>query len=492
VLFALSAQTVFAQSWSFGDLFEAFENLSAEAAERVSASPARIVPLLADSLQSGETNLHFAFNDRWSDYEIDFTLLSNAAERDFVLQLEFLENDSDWEPFTFKMDVYFNPERIAFSSPLLDADIFGDYIYGLNFATYSDEIWAFMSQLAAAFGEELDYHDYQAIMRDIQLAYVWQQALNFEIQELEVDFSAFMPYMGAFMQLMLSAEFSVETADGLTRKGVTLSDTNAFAVFFSNLADILEADDDMRMVHGALRDMGFFWTRYDRMVEDIRWAAEDLNDSYINFYVEFALYISENNRLSKIELNIHDYWEGESEAFVQFSVCFGDSAYGAWTFFFLQYEPGFATDSVTLTWDFAQIGGTYTHRFTSIEHSDWEWRDGYLEWVDELIFTWNPATGEFLFSSPDYDETFAGIFTADEYGNFYLRFEYTDRWYGSEWIVNDDGDWERVSVLREDHTAFALSGTPTVEIPARQFVNVGELDAEFVARAVEFFENLFT
>ncbi|MCL2216758.1 MAG: hypothetical protein FWB91_07025 [Defluviitaleaceae bacterium] len=272
---------------SFEAIIEAFGQIWAEAAERVEGSPLRVYRLLAESIQNGMMRLNMDVLDRWEDASIDITLFSNLDEFDFGLHFTFESQpvgDRTWareEHIEFQL--YISSERVAFGLPQV-----GSTLFGVTFATLDADIAAF----AEAIDVDVDCFNIAEIMSEITPVLEFLQNPVWETPDL--DFLT--PYVNMFMSWLLAAEESATQADGTTR--VAFSFTAAdMAAFINELADMLEADNQMRAAYEVLWDLGFFWTRYDREIENLRWEAEFL-DELVSGQFTLAFYMYEGRILS--------------------------------------------------------------------------------------------------------------------------------------------------------------------------------------------------
>jgi hypothetical protein len=518
----------FADTWDLPAVNNAFGNLVQEFLQRADASPARMVPLLIESLMRGTTNLHYDSEGRWNDVSYDYTLVSNAAEKEFFMQAEYASSYS-WRT-DFDLEVYLNDGNIGFTSSMLDSDIFGDYAYGVGLATIEEDILAFGALLG------LDGRDMRSYMRYIRNMYDLLKAPRI----LEFNASHLTPYMMPFMQLILSADFSCETDAGGTRFGVKISSAE-IAQFLRNIADVLEQDENMRNLLDREDWRGS--SQYDRMIEGIRESAEELDSKDINLDISVFLYICENNRIVKAGFDYYYTDSGDIEDF-KLNFCFGESADDTWTLETYSYshmEPWWSDwrkaylgghtreDTTVITWELDKADGSYVNTFTMTEERPMNrWRQ---QSTGSLVFDWSPNTGMLAITSiyndnePDEIEV---ILRIDDNGSFFMRYEHRESWYEEPWhfLWNDmceDCFYELEEVyysadtfgnesfsslyavsanecrenctgsqseLRELYTIFELSGVPdAVTVPRKPFKNVADLTPQFVKRAIAYFES---
>jgi hypothetical protein len=481
VMLLFPAQIVFAQArFDIGRLNTAFGNLLSEVSERVEASPAVLAELLLETLTNGETRLYVDHTGQWGGTVVDLAFISNFAERDFMLSFEVEDS-----PFVIDMDIFVNPQRMAISLPMYTDAVFGDVLYGFEFATYEEDIRAF----GEAIGE-----DFTWLLREVRLAEMWETMVNFEMPDLSFT----QPYMRLLTRMILSAELSAErtTLGGVnvTRKTMTFSGGD-IATLLNELADTLEADDIMRAAYNGVRGT-LFWSRYDWLIEDIRDAAEYLTDGYTDVSVSINFYLTDANRLARAEL-VFEVDEDGWGSTVELTADFGTGVTGSWAFNYSMREhydydgidkldlflprhwryPYEETSS--FEWNFSRANGVYVHTFTTEEHTPWRTRPIT---TSVLEISWAPRTGAVSFTTTyndDAPETVSGTLLVNDDRSFNMRFESS----------NERTSW-RGDVFTET-TLVILTGTPGVQVPVREFINIRELDQAFIDRAEAFYDSLW-
>lgn len=110
-----------------------------ELQERVEGSPLEAFTLLHQALQDGVIYFELTTESQWVDSYTEFTLHSNLARLEFVLDY-YNRNRRSETDFT----LFANRERIAFTDEEL-----GDFVFGITFATFEEDLAALYQELAA-------------------------------------------------------------------------------------------------------------------------------------------------------------------------------------------------------------------------------------------------------------------------------------------------------------------------------------------------------
>ncbi|MCL1842586.1 MAG: hypothetical protein FWF79_02115 [Defluviitaleaceae bacterium] len=460
------------ERWNMANVMEAFANLFEETSQRLDASPARMVGLIAESLTNGSTHLSLSAEGGRTDGWLNAAFFSNAQARDFALLFEAQDQSSFFED-SIAFELYLNEERMALGMSLLNYYLQGEYIFGFTFDNVLEEVMAF-AQVLGFSPEE--------ILQEIELAREWARAINFAPPE--IDLWMVLPYIGIFAEFLSTGEQTVESVElqfpdeviDVTRKGISF-ELKAVADLFNNLADRMERDTALRQIFESVPLIGF--PRYDWIIEDLRWAAETfLHEEFVEHEELFlSLYLSDNNRLVKAEL-VFFFTDGVEMEMISIVADFERGANEMWAIAFsdtFQFagmaEP--TTSRTRLTWDMDTQGGAYVHSFSAYEY--FSRRGFHTMHRNGAVISWNPVSGVFSITrSTDnvYADVLTGILRADGNG-FTSSFAFTNavrvwRDGGMQWL--------------DETITIELSGVPGVRVPQIDFINIANLDEDFISR----------
>ncbi|MCL2152238.1 MAG: hypothetical protein FWH57_04660 [Oscillospiraceae bacterium] len=387
-------------------LGNALMGMVTEASSRIEKSPLKAIGMLTDTLKEGKLTVNFSYEDDWNDQDVrgGVAISSNDANKEYAI-----EANLDVAGFAKQIDaeVYFNAERIAIGSKLLDSNY-----YGLKYEGFRDDI--------QSFGELVGLDD---AMMD-QMADVVEM-INKAMNQEGTNDETFKPYIDAISNFgnnveLTSEKTEVEIAGAVVncqKISFVLTDKELIQLCY-DLYDLLEADELIReqvegMIDSSLTGGAYGGQSYDDMLKEVRNAIDEM-ERKLTCDITYTFIVDNRNRLLSIEVDSNVEFDGDRIR-LRMSFDFGASAQDQWSCNMTVQEQGDRT-SIKLVWE-------YTERANSIENSlAITSQDGDTTILRSI---WSPERGNFTLSYEDQwgdGGEITGVFTANGQG-FRLAFE---------------------------------------------------------------------
>jgi len=428
------------------DLAPAFANLASEAAHRLNATPLRVFPLLADSITNGTVNVDVRYGGPFG-IRVEANMATNSQTQQHHTQLGvnymgFVRIDAE---------VFATPDSLAIRVPIFD-----DNFYGVTFSTLEYDLPEFLS----IFGIELD-----------DLAEIFD-GLDMVLDGLQLDadpedwLETLLPYVDVIVDFI--DDFNV-TAQNTQRDGVAVTRYEYSFTFdqlytmVENLYDVVQADTDtlqyLAMMDITMRDIS---EMFNEILTSLEIYYRAIRRDMENSSVALALYVSQDDRLMYMELQLYSAQVETVSQKNTVSMDFGASVYCDWVLAFTTAIDGRINNGTdTLIWSFSDIGGTYTNTIT---FAMYDLRSGGYDMAG-VSSVWSTTTGDFALSVyDDFGSLLAlnGQLAVNANGGFELRFE--------------EGELEII-----------VSGTPGApSIPQVNIVNMDQWDIGLVEDVMDF------
>ena len=355
----------------------ALNNLYAEAAERVDATPLKALGMLSDTLKDGSVAIDFNYRDSWDGDEVSGTVLflSKMEERDFALVADLSGYGQNID-FEARMD----KERIAFRSKLFD-----DKFYGLTYGTFREDI--------RPFGELIRLDD--EMMDSISDAV---DALN---EALNKDASVFDTYPEQYSDLlnvffnncvMTSGKSRIESGGAsvrCTKVSFTITEDALFSLA-NDLYQLLENDE-------TIRDYFYFsdsplpggipgGMAYDELMEAFNESIREFESSYSGEII-LSFYVGRGDRMLRFEIDADISYDGDSVS-IRTAFDFGTQSPDTWVLD-ISITGHNDDSSIKIVWYYLELAGCLENTLTVV-----------LDESDQITLTsfWLPDVGDFSLS----------------------------------------------------------------------------------------------
>ncbi|MCL2371989.1 MAG: zinc ribbon domain-containing protein [Defluviitaleaceae bacterium] len=357
-------------------------NLSGELATRIETTPFHAIPLATSALGDGTVEVDFFLRDGWVNMGLNATIQTDSRRQQ--QSVEFALNSMG---FRVDAELYVDSNTAAFRSGLLGRDF-----YGINFATFRDDI----RPLGRRIG--LSPQEMNALADFVEAI---ETNMNRDVSDILED------YISALTSFLRGSDFSSSRSGGVTRVEFNFTQGDLSALL-RDLVAVFENDDTMRSIFDAFDALD---GGHGSAFADISWMMRDaIRELERDFDIDAALifYIGRRNRLNQILL-VLDYEElrwGDRHSGV-ITADFGSSATDSWRFSAYTGRDSFYD---YITWEYETIRNQNLHTLTINEH--------FSEHPYIVTSEWNPQTGDFT-----------------------IAYTYRDRWSGRRETTAIDGNF---------------------------------------------------
>jgi hypothetical protein len=424
----------------------AMSNFGDEFNTRISTTPLQAFGLLFNALELGTTTVNFSHEETYEDW--NGNVRSNFGAGNFVFQsdtrsMNFAlagEISSDGESIDFI--AYLNENRLALGSSLI-----GDTLYGVNFATLSQDIERLLGEFGFSAAELAEIRNQlnQLILSDMMSTYLQPSPMDDE----------YMRVIGNFLRAgeNISDNVEVSTSRGTVnarRVAYSFSDANMVALL-RDLVNVMERDTSVSSVFNNPM-YAYMGISYSDAIHEIRGMIREM-ERELNGDITLAFYIGAGDRLLRVEFDAAFIDYGD-EISLNMVLCLGGSATDIWRLD-INFDDGWDNFSATAEWEIRQVSGRNIHDIELIIRED-DWSESAT-----LTLDWDPSGGEFIFSVREpsgwNEEFFRGNFVVQN-GAFRLRFHVSNEgWYSSS------------------ETSVEISTSRGVNIGNVNYTNIGDL-----------------
>ena len=329
----------------FLTLSRALGNFYTEAAERIDATPLRVLEVLPGSAENGTFSVDFDFFDVETGDSVNglAVLSSDSGEREYSLDAGFEYNGMELD-----FEAYINRERVAARSLVFD-----DKYYGFRYISFRDDIRDFGRQIGLP-------EDTMDLMADVIEGL--GAALNADEPSAEAGRIAYSELISDFLRKceVSSERVSLESGSGARCTKVSFVITEeALHSLMNGVIDLLESDEGLSArlsIPGAVIS-GVFPTgvTYDDFLREVKASIRIFERSYSGG-ITLSFYIGRGGRLLRIEADGDVTYNGDPVR-LRAAIDFGASVHDQWEMI-VTVRGGNIQYSLDACWNYRDRSGT--------------------------------------------------------------------------------------------------------------------------------------
>ncbi|MCL2621283.1 MAG: hypothetical protein FWD97_10165 [Defluviitaleaceae bacterium] len=427
---------------------DSFENFGDEFVQRIETTPLTSIYRLSEAGHEGvitaDVNVRqaglFGING-----DINARFYSSIENESFALMLNAAVMGMD-----FDARMFVDGDSVAIGS---DAFL-GDGNFGVFYDTFRTDAQNFFNLM------DLTQRDLEDVAEVLDLmAEQFRNAFASLNEDGEHNIQPYLTMLNNFINSIEQDRLNT-SVNGVSVERISLEIRNDDLVrLLSDLYDIIAEDNYIRLLMDA-RDAQDPWMRagnssFEWMLEDLRYAVEELQDLDEEILITINFYIGNGNRLARLYLGV----DVEND-YVAIIMDMGTHALDTWTLeisntqTFLQKET---TETILVVWTLTDHAGTYENRITVTSPN---WR-GEMEAV-AFYSIWTPVGGDFTLGFENQWED--------------------DMSFGGNLVITDDAMTLRFDDIVVDDVTISIEigAEVGVALPQATFTNISEWDQDLI------------